>query len=351
MPIVSRVSNTPSTCPSCLLSRGFRPCGGSRASASRPPRCGAARSSAALGVPPGERRPVLLIPGFMAGDALARHDVAAGCGGPAIAPTAPASAPTSTARRRPAGGSRRGSSTWPSATASASIVIGQSRGGVFAKALAARRPDLVAGHRHARLADRLPARDPPARARPGRPRERARHRARARACSAAAACAASAARTSATRSRARSPTTSATSRSTRAATASSTGAPASTPRPTSSSRSAPRTAAWASTPRPSARSRDALAPLRAATIRCSRRRRGGLARAQASASRRRRSPRPSRRRVRRRSCRGRPRGGPGRARAARGRSRARSGGARSASAGSGKRGLGFAVVATPPRVE
>ena len=35
------------------------------------------------------------------------------------------------------------------------------------------------GHRHARLAKRLPARHPPARARPGRPRERARHRARA----------------------------------------------------------------------------------------------------------------------------------------------------------------------------
>ena len=32
------------------------------------------------------------------------------------------------------------------------VIIGQSRGGVFAKALAARRPDLVAGRRRARLA-------------------------------------------------------------------------------------------------------------------------------------------------------------------------------------------------------
>jgi hypothetical protein len=39
--------NRPSICPSCPQSRGFRPCGGSRVSASRPPRCGEARSTAA----------------------------------------------------------------------------------------------------------------------------------------------------------------------------------------------------------------------------------------------------------------------------------------------------------------
>ena len=71
-----------------------------------------------LGVPPGERRPVLLIPGFMAGD-MSLGTLAGWLRRTAIAPTGRASAPTSTAPRRPAGASRRGSSTWPSATASA----------------------------------------------------------------------------------------------------------------------------------------------------------------------------------------------------------------------------------------
>ncbi len=114
------------------------------------------------------------------------------------------------------------------------------------------------GHRHARLAERLPAGDPPARARPGRPGQRARHRPACPGCSRSAACAGSAARRSAPRSTARSPTTSATSRSTPAATASCSGSRAWTRRPTSSSRSPPRTAGWASTPRPSSPSPSAL---------------------------------------------------------------------------------------------
>jgi pimeloyl-ACP methyl ester carboxylesterase len=97
-----------------------------------------------LGVPPGERRPVLLIPGFMAGDL---------------------SLGTMAGWLRRAGycthrtGIRANFDCSEDACARLEarlehmaerhdervIVIGQSRGGVFAKALGARRPDLVEG--------------------------------------------------------------------------------------------------------------------------------------------------------------------------------------------------------------
>ena len=72
---------------------------------------------------------------------------------------------------RPRGARRR-------APADRVAIIGQSRGGVLARAVAVRRPDLVSGIVDARRANRLDAQGPPARAAPGRPRRRARHRPR-----------------------------------------------------------------------------------------------------------------------------------------------------------------------------
>ena len=253
-------------------SRGFRPLlagvahrpRGRRAAAQPGLRAGAACR-------PASGRPVLLIPGFLAGDAVARHDdELAAAGG---LPHAPHGHPRQ--RRLLRGGLRaaRGAAgaLGRAPRRARRSIIGQSRGGVFAQgARRARRPDLVERHRHARLADRLPARRPPARARPGRARRRARHRARAghvprelparrvlRALP---------------RRRSQGPfpeDVGFVALYSQAPTASSTGAPASTPRPTSSSRSAPRTAAWASTPRPSSPS-PARCSASAATTRCSR---------------------------------------------------------------------------------
>ena len=157
------------------------------------------------GVPPGEGRPVLLIPGFLAGDGslgTMTHWLRA----PATTRAAPGSAPTSAAPRRPARGWRRGWRASPSTSGEPVTIIGQSRGGTFARALAVRRPGPRGGHRHARLADGRAAAHPPARARPGRPRLGARQRAGARAVLAGAACAATAATGSAPRSPARSRT-------------------------------------------------------------------------------------------------------------------------------------------------
>ena len=195
-----------------------------------------------LGVPPGERRPVLLIPGFMAGDLLARHDVELAAAGGLLHPPhghprqlrllgggVPAARGAARAHGRAPRRARDRHRPEPRRRV---------REGAGRAPAGARR-----GHRHARLADRLPARRPPARARPGRPRERARQRARAGHVPLELPARRVLQATSATRSRARSPRTSASSRSTPRATASSTGAPASTPRPTSSCRSAPPTAA------------------------------------------------------------------------------------------------------------
>ena len=146
-------------------------------------RCAAARSTAAHGVPDGDGRAVMLIPGFLAGDGslatmthwLRQHGyhtrragirANVGCSEEACARL----------EARLEGFAEH--------TGQQVTIIGQSRGGVFARALAVRRPDLVAGHRHARLPDRLPAAHPPARARAGRPRVGARQRAASRACSA-----------------------------------------------------------------------------------------------------------------------------------------------------------------------
>ena len=112
------------------------------APASRRPRCSAARSGAAAACRDGEGRPVLLIPGFLAGDgSLATmthwlrengyHTRRAGI-----------RANVGCSRRR-APGSRQRLERSRSDTGERVAIIGQSRGGIFARALAVRRPDLV----------------------------------------------------------------------------------------------------------------------------------------------------------------------------------------------------------------
>ena len=97
-----------------------------------------------LGVPPGERRPVLLIPGFMAGDlslgTMSSWLRRAGycthrTGIRANFDCSEEACPRLEARLEHMA-ERHGERV---------IVIGQSRGGVFARALAARRPELVEG--------------------------------------------------------------------------------------------------------------------------------------------------------------------------------------------------------------
>src|SRR3954466_3352147 len=97
-----------------------------------------------LGVPSGERRPVLLIPGFMAGDlslgTMANWLRRAGYCTHRTGIRANFDCSEEACRRLEARlehmAERHGERV---------IVIGQSRGGVFAKALAARRPELVEG--------------------------------------------------------------------------------------------------------------------------------------------------------------------------------------------------------------
>jgi triacylglycerol lipase len=97
-----------------------------------------------LGVPPGERRPVLLIPGFMAGDlslgTMSSWLRRAGYCTHRTGIRANFNCSEEACRRLEARlehmAERHGERV---------IVIGQSRGGVFAKALAARRPELVEG--------------------------------------------------------------------------------------------------------------------------------------------------------------------------------------------------------------
>ena len=97
-----------------------------------------------LGVPPGERRPVLLIPGFMAGDLslgtlagwLRRNGYCTHRTGIRANFDCSEEACRRLEARLEHMAERHGERV---------IVIGQSRGGVFAKALAARRPELVEG--------------------------------------------------------------------------------------------------------------------------------------------------------------------------------------------------------------
>ena len=97
-----------------------------------------------LGVPPGERRPVLLIPGFMAGDLslgtmaswLRRAGYCTHRTGIRANFDCSEEACTRLEARLEHMAERHGERV---------IVIGQSRGGVFAKALGARRPELVEG--------------------------------------------------------------------------------------------------------------------------------------------------------------------------------------------------------------
>jgi triacylglycerol lipase len=97
-----------------------------------------------LGLPPGERRPVLLIPGFMAGDAslgtMANWLRRAGYCPHRTGIRANLDCSEEACRRLDAQledmAERHGERV---------VVIGQSRGGVFARALAARRPELVSG--------------------------------------------------------------------------------------------------------------------------------------------------------------------------------------------------------------
>ena len=97
-----------------------------------------------LGVPPGERRPVLLIPGFMAGDLslgtlagwLRRNGYCTHRTGIRANLDCSEEACRRLEARLEHMAERHDERV---------IVIGQSRGGVFAKALAARRPELVQG--------------------------------------------------------------------------------------------------------------------------------------------------------------------------------------------------------------
>ena len=97
-----------------------------------------------LGVPPGERRPVLLIPGFMAGDLslgtlsgwLRRNGYCTHRTGIRANFDCSEEACRRLESRLEHMAERHDERV---------IVIGQSRGGVFAKALAARRPELVEG--------------------------------------------------------------------------------------------------------------------------------------------------------------------------------------------------------------
>ncbi len=97
-----------------------------------------------LGLPPGDRRPVLLIPGFMAGDAslgtMANWLRRAGYCTHRTGIRANLDCSEEACRRLEARlehmAERHGERV---------VVIGQSRGGVFARALGARRPELVSG--------------------------------------------------------------------------------------------------------------------------------------------------------------------------------------------------------------
>ena len=96
------------------------------------------------GVPDGDGRGVLLIPGFLAGDGslstMTHWLRAAGWWTKSAGIRANVNCSA-----WPAGASRSGWRRWRSPRATAWSIIGQSRGGVFAKALAAGRPDLVRG--------------------------------------------------------------------------------------------------------------------------------------------------------------------------------------------------------------
>ena len=202
----------------------------------------AQRRVARRGRAPGDGRGVVLIPGFLAGDGslgIMTHWLR----GRLPHASAPGSARTWTARRPPAPASRSAWRRWPTATA-ASTIIGQSRGGIFARALAVQRPDLVAGIVTLGSPLRRHARRPPGRARADRLVGALGSLTRARHCCPGAACAASAAtrfRDGAGASRSRADVGYVAVYS--ATTGSSTGAPAWTRTPASTSRSTPRTAA------------------------------------------------------------------------------------------------------------
>jgi pimeloyl-ACP methyl ester carboxylesterase len=97
-----------------------------------------------LGLPPGDRRPVLLIPGFLAGDAslgtmanwLRRAGYCTHRTGIRANLDCSEEACGRLEARLEHMADRHGERV---------VVIGQSRGGIFARALAARRPELVAG--------------------------------------------------------------------------------------------------------------------------------------------------------------------------------------------------------------
>ena len=301
------------------------------------------------GVPAGDGRPVLLIPGFLAGDgslgdddALAARERATTRAAPGIRANVGCSeeacarleARLEALRRAPRRARRRSS-----ARAAAACSPGRSP---------SRRPDLVEGIVTLGSPTVSPAARPPARARPGRARRRARHRPRARACS----------RVSCLRGdccerfraaidrpvpggrRLRRDVLAQRRRS-------STGTPASTRPPTSSSRSR---ASHCGMGVNAQAYREVAFALGAA----SRGRRPAARRPPSRAQPR--TPRAIAASIAAPGClddlavAGRE---PRRVERAQGlaRSRARSGGARSRSAGSGKRGLAFAVVATPPSVE
>jgi triacylglycerol lipase len=97
-----------------------------------------------LGLPPGERRPVLLVPGFMAGDAslgtMANWLRRAGYCTHRTGIRANLDCSEEACRRLEARLEQMAESHGERV-----VIIGQSRGGVFARALATRRPELVSG--------------------------------------------------------------------------------------------------------------------------------------------------------------------------------------------------------------
>ena len=119
--------------------------GGPPTGAARPATgCTGATPYAVRGRPSRATSPVMLVPGFMAGDCTLDADGAAPARARATAPTARRSSPTSAAPARPPG-ARAPHRADRGSRGRKVTIVGHSLGGMMARGLAARRPDLVAG--------------------------------------------------------------------------------------------------------------------------------------------------------------------------------------------------------------